>query len=82
MSTPADVMARELRNELEARINQWKAERTQLLQAQTRIAELDALIAYAEDGTKTEFRVAPRPVREAIAEQTAEQTAEVATRVR
>lgn len=60
MSTPQDVMARELRNELDARVNQWKAERERLLQAPARIAELDALIAYAENDTRTEFPVAPR----------------------
>lgn len=66
MSVPADVVARELRSELEARIASWEAERTQLLKAPARIAELDALIAFAKDDAKTEFRVAPRPTRESL----------------
>lgn len=61
MSTPADQIAQELRNEIEARLNAAKRERDQLAGAAARIAELDAFIAYLEDETRTEFRVAPRP---------------------
>lgn len=61
MSTPADKLAVELRNEIEARIQSWKNERDSLLLAPARIAELDRLIAFAEDPANTQFRVAPRP---------------------
>lgn len=61
MATPEEHIAQQLRDELQARIGAWKAEREQLLRASVRIAELDALIALAEDDTKTEFKVAPRP---------------------
>lgn len=64
MKTPEDIVATELRNELQARVNAWKAEREQLTKAAARIAELDALIAFAEDDKKAEFRVAP-PVKAA-----------------
>lgn len=61
--TPEDKLALELRNEIQARVGQWKAEREQLQKATERIIELDALIAFAEDETKMQFRVAPRPQR-------------------
>lgn len=60
MSTPEDKIARSLRNDLEARIGAWKAEREQLLKAQERIVELDALIAFAEDESRQTFKVASR----------------------
>jgi hypothetical protein len=60
MSTPEDKIAAELRIELEARIQAWETERQQLQLASARIAELDALIAFARDDNRTQFRVAPR----------------------
>lgn len=60
MSTPEDKIAADLRSEIEARLASWKAERGQLQKAAERMAELDALIAFADDDTKTQFRVAPR----------------------
>lgn len=62
MSAADDKIATELRNELEARISSWKNERTALLAAQTRIAELDALLAIA-DGIGEVTRIAPKPIR-------------------
>lgn len=59
MATPEDVIAKTLRQELDMRLYAWKAERERLLQAAERIAELDALIAYAEDETRQLFKVAP-----------------------
>jgi hypothetical protein len=69
--TPEEQLALELRRELAARVNGWKGERAELLQAATRIAELDALIAYAEDPDRTSYRVAPResPTREPVLDQ-------------
>lgn len=66
MATAEEKIAQELRNELEARINGWKAERAIIIASQGRLAELDALIAAAEDNTKTSFTVAPRPKRAPI----------------
>lgn len=60
MSTPEEIIARRLRNEIDAQVGAWKAEREQLLRAQERIAELDALIAYAEDESRQTFKVASR----------------------
>lgn len=60
MSTPEDKIARSLRNDLDARIGAWKAEREQLLKAQERLAELEALIAFAEDESRQTFKVASR----------------------
>lgn len=60
MSVAEDKLAQELRDEVESRIRSWKTERAALLLAQTRIAELDALIAFAETETPT-IKIAPRP---------------------
>lgn len=60
--TPEDRIGKELRAELDARVSAWKAERAQLQKAAERIAELDALIAYAE-GEREAFKVAPRSER-------------------
>lgn len=60
--TPENFIAQQLREELNARVNAWKAELSQLekAQAQSRISELRALIAYADDETKTSYPVAPK----------------------
>lgn len=50
----ADVklhISTEIHNEMQARINAWKREKEQLLKAQDRIAELDALIKEAESAS-------------------------------
>lgn len=60
MSTPAEIIGRELRNEAEARLRAFKREREELLKAPARIAELDALIAYLEADADT-VRIARRP---------------------
>lgn len=57
MSTPEDHIAAELRQELDARVITWKAQRAQLIRATTRIAELDGLIAYAEDSARTHISI-------------------------
>jgi hypothetical protein len=62
--TPEDVLANELRKELDARVSAWKREREQLQGAQARIAELDQLIAFAEEERET-FKVARRSTRPA-----------------
>lgn len=59
MATPEDVIARDLGVHLEEKLSLWKAERRRLQGATERIAELDALIAYAEDESKQTFKVAP-----------------------
>jgi hypothetical protein len=59
MSTPADKMAELIRQSVDGRIAEWKAEKAALAGAAARIVELDALIAAAEAvGTTT--RVAPK----------------------
>jgi len=60
MATPEDLIAIELRTELDARLAAWKTERAQLQNAADRIAELDALIAFAEDESRQTFKVASR----------------------
>lgn len=61
MSTPAERIAQEMRNEMEARLNSAKRERAALADAAQRIVELDALIAYLEDENHTSIPIAPRP---------------------
>lgn len=61
MSTAEDLIAVELRQELEVRLAAWKPERERLSSAVARIAELDALIDSAEDNTRTSLPLAPRP---------------------
>ena len=58
--TPEDILAKELRGEIDARVGVWKEERRVLQAAATRIAELDALIALADDSTERQVRVAAR----------------------
>lgn len=58
--TAEDVVALELRNELESRISAWEAERDRLLASAVRLVELDQLIAVAKGESPT-FKVAPRP---------------------
>lgn len=60
--TPENVIAKELRAELDARLNAWKRERADLSKAAARIAELDTLIAFAE-ADREQFKVAPRSER-------------------
>lgn len=57
MATTKERIAKELREVLGSRLNDWKSERAQLLLASTRIAELDALITYAETNAKTAFDI-------------------------
>lgn len=68
-----DVIASELRDELEARLRSWRNERTALLLAPLRIAELDALIATAEQDATT-IKIAPRPNKGVSAEDTKSKT--------
>ena len=62
--TPEDLIAKELRGEIDARVNTWKEERRQLEKAAARIAELDALLAYADADSDKErqLRIAAREV--------------------
>lgn len=60
MSTSTDAIARLLRTSLDTQLQAWKDERAALQNAQTRIAELDALIAFVESDNRTEMTVAPR----------------------
>lgn len=64
MSNPEDRIAV---NSLDARLIAWKAERAQLQNAADRIAELDALIAFAEDEERRMFKVAPLETQEEVA---------------
>lgn len=75
MSTPAEVIAKELRSEAEARLSTYKAELRQLQGAAARIAELQALIAYLETDTDT-IPIARRaqPVADPLADPVAEPT--------
>lgn len=59
MVDPEDAIATILRESIEERISMWKAERRKLQRATERLAELEALIAFAEDETKQTFKVAP-----------------------
>jgi len=63
--TPEDVLAKELRGEIDARVSVWKAERAQLQRAVERIAELDALLAIADVDSERQLRVAAREIPEA-----------------
>ncbi len=58
--TAEDTLSQEMRLELEARLNAYKNERAKLIAGQSRIAELDELIAFIEYRTPT-IKVAPRP---------------------
>lgn len=51
MSTPEEIIADQLGEELEIRIAIWTAERETLLGAMARIAVLDALLARAKGST-------------------------------
>jgi len=59
MATPEDIIAKEMRAELEARLNAYKDERARLLLAQDRIIELDQLIAFIDSEPAT-VKVEPR----------------------
>jgi hypothetical protein len=61
-----DRIVDELAKETTTRLQQWRAERMQLLSAQTRIAELDEMIAGAEAELEALHTRKPelRPVRE------------------
>jgi len=63
--TPEDLIAKELRVEIDARIRIWKDERRQLEKAVARIAELDALLALADVDSERQVRVAAREIPEA-----------------
>jgi len=63
--TPEDVLAKELRGEIDARVRVWKDERRQLEKAVARIAELDALLALADVDSERQVRVAAREIPEA-----------------
>jgi hypothetical protein len=61
------TIAKILRDALDSQVRGWKAERDslqnrieELKQAEARLAELDALIAEAEDDSKESFQVAKR----------------------
>jgi len=62
--TPEDVLAKELRGEIDARVRTWKEERRQLEKAAARIAELDALLALADVESERQLRVAAREIEE------------------
>ena len=62
--TPEDLIAKELRVEIDARIRIWKDERRQLEKAVARIAELDALLAVADVDSERQVRVAAREIEE------------------
>jgi hypothetical protein len=62
--TPEDIIAKELRGEIDARVRIWKDERRQLEKAVARIAELDALLAVADVDSERQVRVAAREIEE------------------
>ena len=62
--TPEDIIAKELRGEIDARVRIWKDERRQLEKAVARIAELDALLAVADVASERQVRVAAREIEE------------------
>lgn len=69
MSTPQELIANELRAELQSRIRGWKSDREQLSKAAARIAELDELIAYAESQAKQDFSLTEPSTEESPAEE-------------
>lgn len=72
--TPDEVFDEEIGSEIQVRIRTWKAERATLEKAAIRIAELDALIAHAEEqAAPVEFRRTARKDREEAIAKAAEE---------